>query len=55
MRREVIGQIDGVPVHLWRPKPEQGDYCTDVAFVCAKVFGGTAREWAERIVRSFPT
>lgn len=51
MRKEVIFKINGVPVHLWRPKPEHGDYSTDIAFVMAKVCGGTPREWAEEILK----
>jgi hypothetical protein len=32
---------DGVryPVHSWRPKPEHGDWTTDIAFVLARALG----------------
>lgn len=44
--------LGGIPIHLWRPDPRHGDYCTDAAFVCAKVCGGEPLEWAKRLVRA---
>ena len=40
MSKEIWAYVikDGVkyPVHWWRPKPEHGDFCTDIAFVLSK-------------------